>query len=149
MKFSNTFPPQHNSSHQQTSWSYDQTATTHNSIHSQYQAGSLPGLPSARVWPDSATIPSQKKLDHDLLGLNQNTAMVDYSAYPASKYSMQNRDCPYHRPLYRQDFIEETSGRGLGGLDRFLAEAPSFQGAMYFGDNVSYRASPCCCLDGF
>ncbi|KAH8799961.1 hypothetical protein F5882DRAFT_177120 [Hyaloscypha sp. PMI_1271] len=141
-----TTSPQNNSIDQKASWSYDHTAATHNSAHSQYQAGSLTGLPLARTWPDSATVPSQRRLDHDLLGLKQNTTTVDSLVYPASAYPNQGLECPYHRTVHREDFAEEVSGYGLAGIDRFLAEAQSSAGAVYFGDGVIYQASPCCCF---
>ena len=140
--------PQNNSAYQQVSWSSDQTAATHNSAHSQYQAGSLPGLPSAKSWPNGATIPSQTKLDHDLLGLNLDPLTGEYTGYAATRYSSQSSECPCHRTVHQVNFGMESSGNGLGGLDRFLVEAPSEQGLVYFGEGILRRAYTCCCLEG-
>jgi len=130
-------------SHQPIPWSYDQTAATHNSAHSQYQARSLSGLPSAKIWPDDSTVPSRSKLDYDLLGLNHDVWSLSNSA---SKSSLE---CPYHRTLDQGGLTEDCSGYGLAGLDRFLVEGRSAQGVVYFGGDILHRAvGTCCCVRG-
>ena len=145
MKLSNT-SPQIDSSYQKVSWSYDQTAATHDSAPSQYQAGSVSGLPSARVWPDGTTVPSQTRLDYDLLGLNQSPLTAQYIANTTTKYSSQGFNCPYHQTVHEANLAEQRSGYGMGGLDRFLGEARSEQGAVYFGEDIWRGSGACCCL---
>jgi hypothetical protein len=140
---------QNNTPYNEASWSYDQTAATQNSAYSKYQAVSLSGLPSARVWPGRETVPSQTRLDHDLLGLSQELRMVTYSAYSPSIYLAKSLECPYHRTvhqIHRTGLGEEGSGYGRSGLDRFLFEAPSEQGTVYCGEKALHRADGCCCL---
>ena len=150
-KLSNT-SPQIDSSYQQVSWGYDQTAATHDSAPSQYQAGSVSGLPSARDWPDGNTVPSQTRLDYDLLGLSQSPLTAQYVANTTIKYTSQSFECPYHQTVHEASFAEQRSGYGLGGLDRFLDEDRSEQGAVYFGGDI-WRRPGCAavweCADGF
>lgn len=145
MKLS-TISPQIESSYQQVSRGYDQTAATHDSAGVQYEAGSVSGLPSARVWPDGNTIPSQTRLDYDLLGLSQRPLTAQYVANTTTKYTSQSFECPYHQTVHEANFAEQRSEYGLGGLDRFLGEARSEQGAVYFGDDIWRGPGVCCCL---
>ncbi len=144
MKLSKT-SPQIDSSYRQVSWGYDQTAATHDSASSQYQAGSVSGLPPARVWPDGATVPSQKRLDYDLLGLSQSPLTTQYVSNTTTRYISQNLECPYHQTMHEANCAEQRSENGLGSLDRFLGEAQSEQGAVYFGENIWSETGVCCC----
>jgi hypothetical protein len=145
MKLSNT-SPQIDSSYQQVYWGYEQTAATHDSASSQYQAGSVSGLPPARVWPDGTTVPSQTRLDYDLLGLSQSPLTAQYVANTTTNYISQSFECPYHQTMHEANFAEQRSEYGLGGLDRFLGEARSEQGAVYFGQDIWRGPGVCCCL---
>jgi hypothetical protein len=132
---------------QQMPSSHAQTAATLVSGHSEYQAGAVSGLPSARSWPSGATIPCQTRLDYDLLGLNQNLHAADYSPYTTTAYSGRSLQCPHHQSC-QPDLAGGSSAPGLGGIDRFIAETPSEHGTVYFREDVLHRVSDgyCYCL---
>jgi hypothetical protein len=125
-----------------------QTIATHNSGHSQYQADSISGLPSATSWPNDATVPCQARLNYDLLGLSCQPRAVDYPCYAVKAQSRQSTECPYHRTTLQADFAGGGSAGGLGGIDRFIAKAPSpsDHSAVDFRGDMFYQTREYFCL---
>ena len=55
--------------------------------------------------------------------------------------------CPYHGPILQERLKHPQSGKGLSPMDRFLAESPAEQSAMFrrpdTGHMSTYRACRC------
>ncbi len=103
-------------------------------------------MPSATSWPNSTTVPCQARLDHDLLGLNYHALRDDCLAHTTADSLEQNVECPHDQTALQAEFAGHLA-RGLSGIDRFIAEAPTEQGAVYFRGDGLHQNRVCYCLE--
>ncbi|KAL2069010.1 hypothetical protein VTL71DRAFT_15348 [Oculimacula yallundae] len=130
--------------------SYDQTASSarpldHASQTSQYQSTSSTDLPSATTWPNGTTIPDQTEMDYNLLGLSLEPPQSQHrhAGYPYDQMThwnqSQNNVNSYPRPEPGTGWIElqmaaTQPGYDMTGMDRWISELPSQQGAILAWD---------------
>lgn len=130
--------------------------------HSQYAAlGNGVLGPPQSFTTTTSTVQSTNRQGHALLGLAtpaSNTGQGQYQSYlPPLEHMQQAYNCPYHGPIlqgrladprYEQERpVDPRYGQGPRPMDRYLAEGPSEQYALFYhadtGELSTYRGCRC------
>ena len=93
-----------------------------------------PGHPQSST--NTLTTQNSIRQEHDLLGLTSqasDTGQGQYRLILSPQGTMQQvYVCPYHEPILQERPTDPRSGLGPGPMDRFLAEGPSEQHALFY-----------------
>ena len=122
--------------HQKTRAQAAAGSSTSISGHSQFATMGNGAPAPPRSSTNTSSTQRSHRQEHDLLGLTSPASNTDHGQYrpilPPVGRMQQGYVCPYHGSILQGRPADPRSGQGPGPMDRYLAEGPSEQHAMFY-----------------
>ena len=118
--------------------------------YTQYRAAEVVDPGHRRPSTDITSVSRSNREDQDLLSVGSqafNTGNAQFE--PRMARVEEAFACPYHGPILQERLANYCSGQGLGPMDRYLAEGPSEQCAIFYRPDTGVMSTHkgCKCIE--